>query len=104
MSVEHSKDCTWERHVAAGEVPPGQTFWGKLDWIWCQANCKWPETERDPACVARKIGSGNAVDVLSVLQSYQSPKDGSINIPPFCDETPVSQPRKSWWKRLWTKN
>ncbi len=105
--VKHLPNCHWGKYVANGETPPGQSFWGKLDYAWCQANCPWPESERDKSAASRKIGNGDQVDVLDILQRYQSTVDGSIEIAPFSDpliqsipQRPESSPKKPAWKRL----
>lgn len=45
--IIHQKDCTWLRHVKAGEVAPGQTFWGRLNYGWCQSFCERPIAQID---------------------------------------------------------
>ncbi len=34
----HLEDCTWTRH-AVKEKAPGETFWGELNYEWCQRFC-----------------------------------------------------------------
>lgn len=40
--MKHHPACTWEQHTAHGEVAPGNSFWGELNYVWCQANCAHP--------------------------------------------------------------
>ena len=42
QDVAHCPECTWLRHVHAGETPPGQSFWGGLNYLWCQGFCERP--------------------------------------------------------------
>lgn len=45
--ILHRPECTWLRHVHAGETPPGQSFWGQLNYIWCHSSCEWPINQID---------------------------------------------------------
>ena len=63
--IEHDEHCTWQRHLDAGETPPGQSFWGELNYVWCQKVCHGNEKPD--------------VDVTDLVQGYVTPE--GLHIP-----------------------
>ncbi len=45
--VEHSPACTWLKYVEVGEKPPGQSFWGELNYLWCKEFCERPMVKKN---------------------------------------------------------
>lgn len=49
----HKPECTWLLHVKSGETAPGQSFWGELNYTWCQEFCKI--NHQDFALIPRRV-------------------------------------------------
>ncbi len=61
-SVQHHPACTWRLHVErAGETAPGQSFWGILNYIWCQEICFGHKVNQ------KKLPTPNTITVPSRL-------------------------------------
>ena len=73
--VKHHPGCTWERHVAAGEKPPGETFWGKLNYGWCQSFCERDLKEVD-FTTAYKMAYGENYSLIFRAFSFTFKKTG----------------------------
>lgn len=50
---KHHRDCTWICYEAAGEVAPGQSLWGQINYQWCQKFCHGVESPTPAAPPSR---------------------------------------------------
>lgn len=87
--VAHHPLCTWLKHVEAGEKPPGQSFWGELNYLWCQKFCKRtndhePKEKSEEKCWCEKMVGIDKIKILIEGSTHCTIESIKASFCPWC--------------------